>query len=83
MVQAEILFRKGIDKLEQMCYNVIMKESEFGRRFAQINVGDGFPVPFSQMRVMRDGRQAFFLGFIKWLREALKHTSVIVAEGNL
>lgn len=30
-----------------------------------------------------DNEKTFFWGFINWLREALEHTSVIVAEGNL
>ena len=30
-----------------------------------------------------DNEKAFLLRFVKWLREAMKYTSVIVAEGNL
>lgn len=30
-----------------------------------------------------DNEKAFFANLVEWLREALKHTSVIVAEGNL
>lgn len=28
-------------------------------------------------------KRAFFIGFLEWLKEALKHTSIIVVEGNL
>lgn len=30
-----------------------------------------------------DNEKTFYLNLVQWLREALKHTSVIVAEGNL
>ena len=30
-----------------------------------------------------DEEKAFFTDFLAWLREALKHTSIIVVEGNL
>ena len=29
------------------------------------------------------GRRAFFMDFLAWLKEALKHTSIIVVTGNL
>lgn len=35
------------------------------------------------METVPDNEKAFLLRFVKWLREALKYTSVIVAEGNL
>lgn len=30
-----------------------------------------------------DGKKLFFMDFLEWLKEALKHASVIVVEGNL
>jgi len=30
-----------------------------------------------------DGEKAFLMDFLEWIKEALKHTSIIVVEGNL
>lgn len=35
------------------------------------------------LNFVSDGERAFFMDFLEWLNEALKHTSVIVVEGNL
>ncbi len=30
-----------------------------------------------------DGEKTFLMDFLEWVKEALKHTSIIVVEGNL
>lgn len=35
------------------------------------------------LKSVLDGERTFLTEFLEWLKEALKHTSIIVVEGNL
>lgn len=56
------------------CFENFIGKDDWSKIISEIEKDfDNFP----------DNEKIFFSDFIKWLKEALRHTSVIVVEGNL
>ena len=67
-------FNGTLEQAFDVCFDNWIGKSDWVRIILEIE---------QDLNCILDGEKTFLMDFLEWVKEALKHTSIIVVEGNL